>query len=234
MEYLKIVITSIASLIALFILTKISGNKHISQLTMFDYVVSITLGSIAAEMATELENPEHALIAMTIYVFASILISFVTEKSLKLRRILFGHSIILMEKGKIYRKNLKKAHIDLNEFLMQARSSGYFDISSINTAILEPNGRISFLPFSANRPATPNDLKIIPENEEVFFNVIMEGKILYRNLKDAGKDENWLKNELKVQGIKNQKNVLLGILDRNSTLTIFKNYDKEIKNDYFE
>lgn len=234
MEYLKIAITSVSSIIALFILTKISGNKHISQLTMFDYIVSITLGSIAAEMATELKTPEHALIAMIIYVLASILISYITEKSLRLRRIFFGHSIILMQNGMILGKNLKRAHIDLNEFLMQARSNGYFDISTINTAVLEPNGRISFLPFPANRPVTPSDLKILPQSEEVFLNVIIEGKILYKNLKDAGKDENWLKNELKSQGVKNKESVLLATLDRNSTLHIFKKIDRKIKNDYFE
>lgn len=234
MDYLKIATTSVSSLIILFILTKLSGNKHISQLTMFDYIVSITLGSIAAEMATNLETPEHSVIAMAIYVLFSVLISFLNDKSIKLRRFFFGHSIILMQNGKILKNNLNKAHIDLNEFLMQARTNGYFDISAINYAILEPSGKISFLPFPSNRPVTPNDLKIVTESEEINFNVLMDGVVLTQNLKDCGKDINWLNNELKTQGIKNIKNVLLATLDRNSTLKVFEKYDTEIKNDYFE
>lgn len=234
MDYLKIAMTSVSSLIILFILTKLSGNKHISQLTMFDYIVSITLGSIAAEMATDLETPEHSVIAMAIYVFFSVIISYLNDKSIKLRRFFFGHSIILMQNGKILKSNLNKAHIDLNEFLMQARTNGYFDISAINYAILEPSGKISFMPLPSNRPATPNDLKIVTESEEINLNVIMDGVVLNRNLKDCGKDINWLKNELKTQGIKNIKNVLLATLDRNSTLKVFEKYDTEIKNDYFE
>lgn len=234
MDLLKVAFISLGSLFLLFILTKLSGNKHISQLTMFDYIVSISVGSIAAEMATELENPEHSVIAMVIYIGISILINFFTQKSIKARRILFGHSVVLMSGGKLYRKNLKKAHIDLNEFLMQARSNGYFDLTAINTAVFEPSGRISFMPFSAKRPATPEDLKIVPTAEDIFLNVIMDGRILYNNLKAAGRDENWLNNELKSQGCKHIEDVFLASLDRNGTLNIFKNYDEKIENDYFE
>ncbi len=234
MEWVKIVFTSLGSLFLLFILTKLSGNKHISQLTLFDYIVSISVGSIAAEMATKLENPEHSVIAMVIYIGISIIINYITQKSLKARRILFGHTIILMKDGKLYRKNLKKAHIDLNEFSMQARAEGYFDLSAINSAVLEPNGRISFMPFSAKRPATPEDLKIVPACEEIFVNVIMDGRLLVNNLSAVGKDENWLRNELKAQGIKSIKEVFLASLDKNGTLNIFKCSDKKINNDYFE
>lgn len=234
MELIQVILTSLLSISVLFLLTKLNGNKQISELTMFDYIVSITIGSISAELATELEKPLRPLVAMTVYAAVSALISFITAKSLKIRRFLFGHTIVLMENGNLYRKNLKKARIDLSEFLMQARTNGYFDIAGIDTAVLEPSGKISFLPFSANRPATPEDLKIVPKAEGVFLNVIMDGVILEKNLKTAGRDVNWLNNELKSQGVKRADGVFLATLDRNGTLNVFENREEKIVNDYFE
>ncbi len=234
MDYLTIVLTSLFSLAALFVLTKLVGNKQMSEITMFDYINSITIGSIAAEMATELEKPLQPLTAMVVYAVASYFISIATSKSLKVRRVIFGKSIILMRNGKIFRKNLKKGHLDLNEFLVQCRSNGYFDISAINTAVLEPSGKISFMPFPSKRPVTAEDLKTVPVNDDIFFNVIMDGKVLEENLKSTGKDINWLRNELKTQGVKSPKEVFLGVLDMSGTLNIFKNNDELEKNDYFE
>lgn len=234
MDYIKIILTSLFSLAALFALTKLVGNKQMSELTMFDYIIGISIGSIAAEMATELEEPMKPLTSMIIYALVSGLISVATSKSMKLRRFFFGRSTVLMRNGKLYRKNLKRAHIDLNEFLMQCRSNGYFDISAINTAVLEPSGKISILPFSDKRPATPEDLKTVPASDDVFFNVIMDGRVQEKNLSDAGYDEVWLKNELKVQGVKSISEVFLATLDRQGTLNVFRNIDSSIKNDFFE
>ena len=234
MDYLKVVLTSLFSLAALFILTKAVGAKQVSELSMFDYINGISIGSIAAEMATELEKPLKPLIAMVVYGLISVLISLVTSKSVKMRRLFFGRSVILMQNGKLYRENRKRAHLDLNEFLMQCRSNGYFDISAINTAVLEPSGKISILPFSAKRPVTPEDLKTVPETEGIFYNVIMEGSVLRKNLADAGRDENWLNNELKVQGIKRAEDVFLASLDSAGKLNVFPYNGTHIKNDYFE
>ena len=234
MDYIKIILTSLFSLAALFALTKLMGNKQMSELTMFDYIIGISIGSIAAEMATELEEPMKPLASMIIYALVSGLISVATSKSMKLRRFFFGRSTVLMRNGKLYRKNLKRAHIDLNEFLMQCRSNGYFDISAINTAVLEPSGKISILPFSDKRPATPEDLKTVPASDDVFLNVIMDGQVQEKNLSDAGYDEVWLKNELKVQGVKSISEVFLATLDRQGTLNVFRNIDSSIKNDFFE
>ncbi len=234
MDYVKVVLVSLFSLAVLFVLAKIMGNKQVSQLTMFDYIIGISIGSIAAEMATELEKPLRPLIAMVVYALAAILISILTSKSLFLRRIIFGRSVVLMKNGKLYRENLKKSHIDLSEFLVQCRSDGYFDISAINTAVLEPNGKISILPFPDKRPVTAQDLKTVPTADNVFFNVIMDGEVLTENLKSAGYDENWLKNELKTQGYKNEKQVFLATLDESGTLNVFESNQKSEKNDIFE
>ena len=112
LEILKVIITSAVSLIVLFLLTKLVGNKQLSELNMFDYIVSITIGSIAAEMATELEKPEQPLVAMAVYAIISFGVSVWCSKSITVRRIVFGKSVVLMQNGKLFRKNFKKCRLD--------------------------------------------------------------------------------------------------------------------------
>ena len=145
MYLLRIASTSFASIIVLFLLTKIMGNKQISQFNMFDYINSITIGSIAAEMATD-EVPDFfdPLIAMVVYTVVVVIIAYLTNKSLAMRRFFTGKSLILYDNGTLYRQNFAKSKLDINEFLMECRLAGYFDLSQIQTAIIEENGKISF------------------------------------------------------------------------------------------
>ena len=127
MELLKIAFLSFSSLIFLFILTKLMGNKEMSQLSMFDYIIGITIGSIAAEMSTALEsNFMQPVVAMAVYALVSIIISVLSYKSIKIRKIVSGSSLILLDNGELYRDNLRKAKLDLNEFLMLCRTSRIF------------------------------------------------------------------------------------------------------------
>ena len=234
MYYVKIILTTIGSVAELFLLTKLTGKKQVSELTMFDYVNGITIGSIAAEMATELENPEQPLVAMAVYAIISFGVSVWCSKSIPVRRIVFGKSVVLMQNGKLFRKNFKKCRLDLSEFLMQCRLNGFYDLSAVDTAVMEASGKISFMPASSKRPVTPEDLTVVPSGAEVFYSVIMDGKIFEYNLKSAGRDLNWLKNELKVQGVKSKKEVYFAALDKNGTLNVFKNTEEKQNNDIFE
>lgn len=235
MELLYIFFTSLGSIIVLFILTKIMGNREMSQLSMFDYINGITIGSIAAEMATSLENDFlKPLTAMVVYTMVIVLISLVNSKSIKMRRFINGETLILLDDGKLYRENFKKAKLDIGEFLTQCRKSGYFDISNLQTAILEPNGRISFLPLSTQRPVTPNDLKLTPPKEKPLVNIIIDGKILPDNLKFIGKDEKWVEKQLNVQGVSKVSDVFLGICDNKNNLIIYVKINKPMTRDIFE
>ena len=127
MEFIKIILTSVGSIIALFFSTKIIGNKQMSELSMFDYINGITIGSIAAEMATSLDGKfYYPLTAIVIYTVIMWFISYLTEKNIKLRRFFTGRSIVLMQSGKIYQKNFKISKIDINDFLVQCRINGFF------------------------------------------------------------------------------------------------------------
>ena len=222
MIYLKVFLTALVSAAVLFILTKLMGNKQISQLNMFDYIVGITIGSIAAEMSTELnEDPLQFIIAMAVYALLAVLISLVTAKSLRLRRFLSGKPYILFDDGKVYRDNLKKAKLDINDFLTYARLAGYGDVTQLKTAVLEYNGAISFLPKASYRPATPKDMQLPVTDELLFSSVIMDGHIIGDNLSAVGRDAEWLQKEVKKQGYMGIESVFLGLCDPNGKLNLF-------------
>lgn len=234
MQYLNVTLLSIGSIVILFILTKIIGNKQISNMTLFDYINGITIGSIAAEMATSLEeNFMLPLIAMIIYGLSSLGISYVSKKSIKLRRLFTGHSVILMDNGKLYKKNLSKARLDVNEFLTQCRINGFFNLADIQTAIIEPNGMISILPVPDKRPVNPQDLNLSPNQEKVMTSVIMDGRILHQNLKHIGKEEEWLRKQLKEQWNTKINDIFLATYDSNK-LDVYVKLNEKPKNDPFQ
>ena len=235
MNILKIIFLSISSEITLFFLTKIMGDKQMSQISMFDYIIGITIGSIAAEMATSLENNFiEPLVAMIVYALIALTISYISYKSIKIRRILYGNSLILLDNGMLYMKNFKIAKLDINEFLVECRTSGYFNINDIETAILEPNGKISFLPKSSKKPITPEILNIKPQIEKALINIIIDGHILQENLEKTGNDMLWLQKQLSIQGITDISNVLLGMCDSNNILSIYTKKEFSNSHDFFE
>ena len=222
MDFLKIILTSLLSVISLFIITKIMGHKQVSQLDFFDYICGITIGSIAAELATELEKPTKPLIALCIYGFASIILNLFTEKFPRTRKYINGTPSILMNDGKIYRDNLKKSKLDLSEFMLLCREQGYFNLSEIEYAIFEHNGKLSILPKASSRPVTPEDLNIPTKPTYIGVEVIMDGRIMGENLSRMGRDEKWLKKQIEAQGFKNADNVFLGVYrEKENSLVLY-------------
>ena len=222
MDILKVILTSVFSAVTLFIIAKIIGHRQVSQLDFFDYITGITIGSIAAELATELESPWKPAIAMVIYGAICFMLNFITGKFPKTRKYINGTPTIIMNNGKIYRKNMKKAKIDLSEFLMMCREQGYFDLNDIQTAIFENNGKLTVLPTSTSRPATPEDMKLNPKQDYINTEIIMDGRILDENLKRMGLDITWLNKQLKAQGYRNAKEIFLGLCDKDNQVTLFE------------
>jgi len=236
MEYLKYVVSAIASLAALFSLTKILGNRQMSQLSMFDYVGSVAIGSLAGEMAImstgDIIGP---LVAMITFTFLTFIISYLTCKSIILRRFFEGHIMLLYQKGQIYEKNLLKVKMDIDELLSNCRIKGYFDLEEIHTIYLESNGEISVIPNANYRPVQPSDLDIEVEPDFPMANVIIDGNIMEKNLKSTGKNKKWVEKQLKNKGVKNIKEVMLATYDENKNkLNIYLKYHKKLMKDIFE
>ena len=221
---------SIISIIVLFLITEVMGKKQISQLNMFDYIIGISIGSIAASLSVDDSiNYLDGISSIIIYGGVAALISLITTKSIKLRRILTGVPSVIMNDGKINYQNLKKSRLDINDLLQLARENGYYDLSNINYCILEPSGKVSFLPKAKYLPATPNDMKLKVSENSLCANLVIDGKIMSENLKQIGKDEKWLLTRLSNLGYQDTKKILLVTCDNKQKLTIYLKDNNDIK-----
>ncbi|CDE40170.1 putative uncharacterized protein [Firmicutes bacterium CAG:321] len=234
-NFLNICFRTILVLIILFFITKMMGKKQISELNFFDYIVGITIGSIAADISLDIEkNMIAGIAALFIYGFISYIISFVSIKSILARRFFIGVPTVLVEKGKIIESGVKKSKIDVNDLLMEARENGYFNLDEIDYALMEVNGNISFLPKEKEKPVTKKDMKIKCSNEGLTVNAIIDSKYMVNNMKAINKDKEWLDHELKVNGYDNYDNILLATIDNNYKVTIYEKNVKPDKNTVLE
>ncbi|MBR3898196.1 MAG: DUF421 domain-containing protein [Bacilli bacterium] len=225
-DLLDVILRCIVSLVTLFLVTKMIGKKQVSQFSLFDYVIGISIGNFAAEMAINLDSSYlHGTVAVIVFGLVAYLVSLITMKSLRLRKLIIGDPNILIKDGKILYNSLKKSKFDINDLLEEARINGYFDISDIDFALMEANGKISFLPKPENQNPTNKDLKLIQNRKGLCVNLIIDGQIIERALKDVHKDENWLLHEIKVKGYKLNE-ILLATIDLEEN---FKVYGKNVK-----
>jgi uncharacterized membrane protein YcaP (DUF421 family) len=224
-EIIYVIALSIASLASLFFLTKLMGYRQMSQMSLFDYINGITIGSIAAEMATNLEDFHRPFAAMIVYALGTLALSCLTGKSIRARRFINGKPLVLMHNGTLYEENLQKAKMDVCELLEQCRISGYFDLSQLTAIVLEGNGQLSLLPKTEQRPATPQDLGLSPAAEDLCCVLVIDGHIMKHNLAHSGKNEKWLTAQLHDLGYKNVKHVLLATCDLDNKLTVFAKDD---------
>lgn len=210
------------SLITLFLVTKLIGKKQVSQLSLFDYVIGISIGNFAAEMTINLESEElYGIIAVLLFGGIAYLVSVGTMKSIKLRRFFMGSPTILIEHGKILQNNFYKVKYDINDMLEQCRVNGYFDISEIDYAIVEANGELSILAKSEYLPVNRTDMKLKVSKNGLCANVIIDGKVMYNNLKKINKDEKWLNKELKLKG-KDISDIILATVDINDKVVFYE------------
>lgn len=225
-ELLVVIGRTLLVLVILFFLTKCMGKKQVSQMNIFDYLIGITIGSIAADISLDIKkNIIAGIISLIIYGLSGIIVTYLTLKNIRIRRLFSGVPTILIENGKIIEKNLFKEGIDINDLQEEARQSGYFDLSKVNYAVLETSGKISFLAYAKEEPVTKKDMKIKTKDESLCANIIIDGILLENNLKYMKKDKKWLARELTKRGYKDYKKILLFTLDNNDSITI---YDKNI------
>ena len=222
MELIGVVFTALLSAAALFAIAKVMGHKQLAQLDFFDYISGITIGSIAAELATELESPLQPLIALAVYGAISVGLSLLTHRLPKARKYINGSPTVLLDGGTLYRANMKKAKLDLSEFMVLCREQGYFDLRDIQTAVFEHNGKLSILPKSQKRPLNPEDMHLQPKPAHIYAEVIMDGRILGENLQRMGVDATWLEGQLRVQGYGSAREIFLGVCDTDKQLILFK------------
>ena len=158
---------------------------------------------------------------MIIYAAVTWLMSIINLRRARSRKFLNGTPTIVMDGGRLFRENMKKAKLDLSEFMVMCREQGYFNLADIQTAIFEYNGKLTILPVTARRPVTPADMNLSPPQEALFAEVIMDGRILDENLHRMGFDAKWLKKRLRDQGIQDVRSVYLGLCDEKHNLSCY-------------
>lgn len=211
-ETLNVILRTLLILVLIFILFKLMGKKQVSQMSMFDYITGITIGSIAADISLDIDkNLTSGIICLIIYCLIDIILSYLSLKSVTLRNFFEGKETPLIIEGKINRKNMAKNKITINILQTEARLMGYFNLDEINNAILEPSGMISFEPKDKVKPATKKDMGVTSNDKGLVYNLIIDGEIVKDNLLHAKKTEKWLKHELKVIGKKIEDILLLTI-----------------------
>ncbi len=189
----RVVVFSISSFLFLFVITKIMGKKQIAQLSFLDYVIGISLGSIAAEMSTDPDRPfYHFFIAMAIYLLLDLILTFCARKATFMKKFVRGRPIILIENGEIRYKNLSRSKLDINDLLAMCRAKGFFDLRSVAYCIFETSGDISVLPSAGAVVAKSTELGITPPEPSLSKDVIEDGRIISQALEQIGKDEAWL------------------------------------------
>lgn len=223
---IDILIKGFMSLFFLFLVIKLLGKKQVSQLNVFDYVIGISLGNLAAEMTINSDiSILNGFLAMAIYGSCSLFVSFITNKSIIARRLISGVPIVLIENGKISKKQLKKVKLDINDLLQDAREDGIFDISKVEYAVMEVSGKVTFLLKREEEPVTIKDMGINHKKERLTANLVMDGNIMLNNLKAIGKDTKWLMNKIKEKN-KKLDNIFLLIYNNEDEIII---YDKDYK-----
>jgi uncharacterized membrane protein YcaP (DUF421 family) len=220
LNWVEIVIRSFTFLIALFLLTKWLGKKQLAELSFFEYVTGITIGSIAAEVTMGLERHiMHGLIAMAIWTLFPIIMGLISLKNKKIRDFVEGKATIVIKDGKILEDNLKKERYTIDELLEQLRSKDVFQVSDVEFALIEPNGDVSILLKKENQPLTAKDIQLNQPPVKEPQTVIMDGLILDEPLSTAGLNRGWLHEELEKLEV-TVDNVFLGQIDSYGQLTV--------------
>jgi uncharacterized membrane protein YcaP (DUF421 family) len=220
-QYIDIALRCIFSYFALLFLTRLMGRKQVSQLTFFDYVTGITIGSIAASISGDVSIKFwEGILAIAIWGGLTILTGYIDIKSIKARKIIDGEPVLLIKNGKIQGEKLRKSQLNMDDFLMLLREQQVFDITEVEFAIFETNGNLSVLKKSQYGTLSPKDMNLQTNYKGIMTDLIIDGNVIGKNLSEVKLNMEWLSSELAKQNIKNPKEVLFAGLQTDGQLYI--------------
>lgn len=228
-DYLHILFRSVVAYFVLLSFTRFMGKKQMSQLTYFDYIVGITIGSIAAVASIDKNiNVFESCFSIVIWSLLTILVSEITLRNITLRLWLDSEPLVVIDKGKVIYKNMKKARYNMGDLLMQLRDKDVFYITDVEMAVLEPDGKLSILKKAEKSEVTAEDLNIKKPKTSMMVDIILNGKILINHLPQIQKDENWVIKQLKLKNINNIKDVIFAGMQADKKMYIVTNNDSTV------
>lgn len=224
----ELVIRIAIGFIVLFILTRILGRKEISQMTFFNFISAIAIGSITANLIVSqnlsIRNGVIALVGWTLF---TLVMDFIDIKSKLLRKVVKGDPVIIIKEGKIIDRTLRSSRLDLDTLNAMLRQQNIFSIADVDYAIFETNGKLSVLPKENKNPVTKMDMNI-PEKSKVFpipTEIISDGKVLTKNLEKLNLDINWITQQLKQKNIHSVSDVFFAQIQTDGTIYTYKKED---------
>lgn len=226
-DYFEMIARSTASFLVLLLVARLLGRKQLSQLTFFNYITGITIGSIAADIAGESKTPFfEGLTSLIWWSVLTLLVGYIGLKSPRARVVMDGQPVIVMKDGKILEDTLGKHNLNMDDLSMLLREKNVFSTNEVDTAIFEPDGKLTVFLKSGNQPLTKKDQDIITGKPTYFpTELIVDGNILYQNLKEVGISEEWLLNQLNYFQVKLQDAFYVE-LQENGTLYIDRRRDR--------
>jgi uncharacterized membrane protein YcaP (DUF421 family) len=230
-EPLVVVVRAVITFFTILLYSRLIGKQLIGNFTMFDYINGITIGSIAATLATDVSSKALVhWVALTVFLILTILLQFIGLKSRYLSKIQDSEPVVLMQRGNMLEKNLEKARITKDELMQQLRSKNIFSPIEVEVALLEPDGTVSILPKSQYRPVERGDLNLPPQPSQLTTELIFDGKIIEQNLEQRKKSKDWLMSQLKIHGIDSLEEVSYAAILPNDQLYVDK-FDDHIGDD---
>lgn len=226
-ESIVVIIRSIIAFATLLLFTRVLGKQQVGELTAFEYIAGITIGSAASSLSIDLSTkPLPQFIGLATWVVLVFGLQFLAIKNRWFSKVTNDQPTIVIQNGKILEQNLKKLRYRYDELTSGLREKNIFDITQVEFALLEPNGKLTVLKKSQYEPITPNDLKIPTPVNSLMTEVIQDGKIIEQNLKNKNKTNEWLQQQLQSQGIKSLSEVSYAVILPNGQLYVDKFTDK--------
>lgn len=228
-EGLVVFVRSIIGFFTLLIFAKILGKQQISQLTFFDYVEGITIGSIAASLTTDLSSRAWPhWVGLFTWALLGYLMEYIAMKWRYAAKYIEGEPTIVIMNGKLMEEAMRKMKYTASDIMGLLRNKDVFDLAQVDFAIIEPNGQLSVLKKTEYEPLTAKDMNISKTSTGISTELIYDGILISENLRQLNKNKNWLLGQLKKQGIKKVSEVFLATLTPSGSLYVDK-YEDHIK-----
>lgn len=225
-ELYQVIWMSLTVFVLVFLLSRLVGRKLLSQMTYFDFVIAIVLGTIAGSFVVNEVKGMWVLVGPVVITLATVATAFLSLRNLAARKLLQGEPVIVVHNGKILEDNMLKLRYDLDDLEMQLRNNGVFNITKVEFAVLEPNGKLSVLKKSQHQPATRSDLGEASGYEGMATEIIKDGDVIQQNLEQSNLDYSWLFSKLQQQGIQDPAEVFYAVLQSDGTLYIDRRKDQ--------
>ena len=220
-EGLVVFVRSIIGFFSLLIFAKILGKQQISQLTYFDYILGITIGSIGASLTTDLSSRSWPhWVGLFTWALLGYFTEYITMKWRYAAKVLEGEPTIIIMNGKIMEATMKKMKYRASEIMELLRNKDVFDLSEVDFAIIEPNGQLSVLKKPEFQNLTAKDMHIQKPSTGISTELIYDGILIEENLRQLDKDKDWIISQLKQQGISDISDVFLATLTPSGSLYI--------------